>query len=164
MNFLLITCVTVVSPFRLFYRQLHDQMQVNFNPKQFRDIQYTSASDSNTGNVIQNSMKTSNMDSNNLSELRSENLFHLSMLIDDMMHNNSPKAKQTQPLVINAMENVSVRSKIALITPNDVPKTMLKLPSKNHRGLDKFRNRLFARNCQKLIFRIYCKKYQAMEL
>ena len=77
MNHLLIigviTGVTVVSSFQQFHRQINDGMQVRLNIKQFRDTQI-----SNTGDLTG--------DSNTLSELRSEN----------MMHNNSPKAKQTK--------------------------------------------------------------------
>lgn len=94
-------------------------MQFDLTLKKFLDTQNTNAGDSNSGNVIPQSIVTLNMDSNTLPRPSSEiwrqvgtidYAEQLYMLINKLTQNHSVKARQ--------MRSTSVRSKNALKNNN----------------------------------------------
>ena len=120
-------------------------MQFDLTLKKFHDTQNTNAGDSKTGNVIQQSIMTLNMDSNTLPRPSPEiwrqvdkidYAEQLYMLINKLTQNHSVKAKQ--------MMYTPVRSKTALKITNDAPENQTQQNNAQLQSTNQFRNRLLA--------------------
>ena len=144
MNFFLITCVTVVSSFQRFYREINDPMQFDSNLKKLSDTRYTNDDSKNGNSIEQWFMMRPDMESYNLENFGQigeiDYADQLSMLVENMMHNHSPKKRS------------AIRPKTALtsavLTDAQESKTqqgIVQLASNKCRGLGAFQKRMFAR-------------------